>query len=311
MLGPVATLVMRVMRVVGVVGVVGVMGSWACSHGEFGPTSVQTEQGLAVLDHARFLWVSAQCVDGSLELAQTGFERTLRTEVHGNNLRFVYDTRLLQPDCVSTEMWTLTPEQGGQWRFAPEAQVSLPPGAPCGVPAEAVGHGVVHLSGDTFEELRFGSAWCRGFDVRFVYRRVPDAPLTDAEIIRRYVAQWNRRDAHAVAEMFAEHGQLVEPFSLSADGAPVRHQGRAELEAWLTSAFASTPWLAMQLRSIEPLGESGQLLAAWRYLDPRLAEPLLGRNLFVLAGGEIFATELQLLSDPVARDPARVSVAVP
>ena len=247
--------------------------------------------------------MSAQCVDGVLDLAKTGFERSLRTEVHGPTLRFSYDTRVVQPDCVSTEVWTLEPELAGQWQFSPGAQVSLPTGAACGAAADAVGHGVIRLSGDTLEELRFASPWCRGFDVRFVYRRVANAELTNDQLIRRYVAQWNRRDAPAVAGLFAEHGQLVEPFSRSTDGTPVRHEGRAAIEAWLSAAFATTPWLAMQLRSVEPLDEAGQTLAVWNYRDARLAEPLVGRNLFLLAGGEIFATELQLLSEPVAREP--------
>jgi ketosteroid isomerase-like protein len=256
---------------------------------------------LAVLDGARFMWVSAQCVDGVLELAKTGFERSLRSEVHGTSLRFSYDTRVAQPDCVSTEVWTLQPEAAGQWQFTPDAQVSLPAGAPCGAAADTVGHGVIRLTGDTLEELRFGSAWCRGFDVRFLYRRVPNTELTDDQLLRRYFAHWNRRDAPAVAALFAEHGQLVEPFTRAPDGAPVRHEGRAAIETWLASAFATTPWLAFQLRSIEPLTETGQILAVWNYRDARLAEPLAGRNLFVLAGGEIFATELQLLTEPVKR----------
>jgi hypothetical protein len=284
----------------------------ACAGTRNGPQSPEAGvTGLSMLDNARYVWASAQCVDGPLELAKAGFERTLRSEVYGTTLRFTYDTRVLQPNCVSTEIWTLEPEPGGQWRFSPDAQVGLPADAPCGAAADAVGHGVLRVSGDVLEELRFDSPWCRGFDVRFVYRRVPAAQLSDEEIIRRYVAHWNRRDAHAVAALFAEHGQLIEPFTRSPDTAPVRHEGRASLEAWLRASFATTPWLALQLRSIEPLDAGGQLLAVWRYRDPRLAEALLGRNLFVLGGSEIFATELQLLSEPAAREPARVSAATP
>lgn len=285
---------------------------WACAGVQPGAQSPELgAASLSVLDGARFMWVSAQCVDGVLELAKTGFERSLRTEVHGSSLRFSYDTRVVQPDCVSTEVWTLDPEAAGQWQFSPGAQVSLPAGAPCGAAADAVGHGVIQLSGDTLEELRFGSAWCRGFDVRFVYRRVPNVELTNDQLIRRYVAHWNRRDASAVAALFAEHGQLIEPFSLAADGTPARHEGRAAIEAWLSSAFATTPWLSVQLRSIEPLRETGQTLAVWNYRDARLAEPFAGRNLFVLAGGEIFATELQLLTEPVKRGPDSLGLGPP
>jgi hypothetical protein len=259
--------------------------------------------GLGVLDRARFIWVSAQCVDGVLDLASSGFERNLITEVRGPALRFTYDTKLARPDCVSTEIWSLTPASAGQWTFQPEAQVSLPADVTCGANADASGLGVLGLNGDILEELRFSSPWCRGYDVRFVYRRVPDAVLSRDQIIRRYAAHWNRRDPAAIAGLFAEHGLLIEPFSWSADGTPVRHEGRNDIERWLTKAFATTPWSAMQLAGVETLDEAGQALAVWSYFDARLAEPLAGRNLFLLAGGEIFATELQLLAEPVAKAP--------
>jgi len=258
------------------------------------------------LDHATFRWVSAQCVDGVLDLAQQGFERVLRTERFGQQLRFTYDTRLAQPQCVSTEVWSLSPAPAGQWQFAIDADVPLPADQPCGAPLPDRGErGYIHLDGDTLEELRFGSTFCRGFDARFVYRRIPDRQLTREELIRRYVAHWNRRDARAVAALFSRNGTLSEPFTRSNDGLPVRHEGFEQIESWLRLAFDSVPWLALSLREIETLDEQGQSLALWKYFDPKLAEPLHGRNLFVLAGGEIFATELQLMSDPV---PARESL---
>jgi hypothetical protein len=276
---------------------------WACG-GQSAPLGNVSESGLATLDRARFIWVSAQCVDGVLDLASSGFERTLNSEVRGATLRFTYDTKLARTDCVSTEVWALKPLSAGQWSFQPEARVTLPPEVSCGAQSDKEGQGVLSLQGDTLEELRFSSPWCRGYDVRFVYRRVPSAVLTRDELIRRYTAHWNRRDPGAIAGLFAEHGLLIEPFSASADGSPVRHEGRKDIEGWLSRAFASTPWSAMQLGSVEELDSSGQALALWSYFDARLAEPLTGRNLFLLAGGEIFATELQLLSEPVAKAPA-------
>ena len=251
-------------------------------------------------ERGHFRWVSAQCVDGALDLARQGFERTLSTEVAGDVLRLTYDSRLALPQCVSTEVWSARPEAAGQWQFEPGADVRLPADAPCGAAmSQSLGHGLFELSGDRLEEVRFNSPWCRGFDARFVYRRVPAPPLSQAEIVRRYVAHWNRRDAQALAGLFAHTGSLIEPFSRSSDGLPVRHEGRQAIAAWLDGAFRSVPWLALQLREVETLDERGQVLATWRYFDPKLAEPLAGRNLFVLAGEEIFATELQLVSEPV------------
>jgi hypothetical protein len=111
-----------------------------------------------------------------------------------------------------------------------------------------------------------------------------------------------------VADLFAPNGTLIEPFSLSNEGLPVRHEGRAAIETWLKQAFSSVPWLAIQLRDVETLDERGQVLALWRYFDPKLSEPLMGRNLFVLAGDEVLTTELQLLSEPVPSGEAALVV---
>jgi hypothetical protein len=279
--------------------------AWLCLAACSGSTPSAQNAGavaaLRTLDHGRFVWVSAQCVDGVLDLARAGFERTLYIDVHDQQLRFTYDTRLAQPDCVSTEVWNLKTEAAGQWQFTPEAQVVLPEGRTCGAADDSIGHGVISASGDTLEELRFGSPWCRGFDVRFVYRRTPGQLLDRDALLRRYVAHWNRRDAQAVAALFADQGVLVEPLSRSTDGSPVHHIGRPAIASWLAAAFATTPWLGMELMRIEALEDPGQQLALWRYMDPRLSEPLLGRNLFVIADGEIFTTELQLLAEPVAK----------
>ncbi len=252
------------------------------------------------LTNSRWTWLSAQCIDGGLALDPLGFERSLRGEQRGKRLLLTYDTVLVEPACVSTEVWTLTPVVGDQWWFNPEARVALPADNSCGAREDAGRQGVLRMNGDTLEEIHFGSAWCRGFDVRFAYRRTTADQLSAEEVVRRYLAHWNRRDPRAVASLFASDGLLVEPFTRSKDGAPVRHQGRASVEAYLTDAFATTPWLAMQLTGIEVRTDT-QVTANWQYMDARLAEPVEGRNLFVLAGGEIFATELQLLSQPVPR----------
>ncbi|HEX7480919.1 MAG TPA: nuclear transport factor 2 family protein [Polyangiales bacterium] len=269
----------------------------SCARAPSARAPLQLSQ-LAALEAGRWEWVSSACVDGPLDLAKLGFERSLRIEAHGSSLRFSYDTRFAQPACAATEVWTLAPEPGGQWQLTPEALVKLPADAPCGAFEPSVGHGVLRLSGDSLEELRFASPWCRGFDARFVYRRLPAAALDPLELVRHYVAHWNRRDASAVAALFSEQAVLIEPFSRSQDGSALRHQGREQLRRWYAQAFASTPWLGMGLQDAQALGDSGEVLASWRYMDPRLLAPLRGRNLFVMAGGEILASEIQVLSEP-------------
>jgi ketosteroid isomerase-like protein len=252
---------------------------------------------LSALANSRWTWLSSQCIDGGLMLDPQGFERTLDSEVRGNRLLLTYDTQFVEPTCVSTEVWTLNPVAGGQWWFSPEARVTLPVRATCGAREDAPRQGVLRMTGDTLEEIHFGSEWCRGYDVRFLYRRSATQVLDAQQLVRRYLAHWNRRDPRAVASLFASEGVLIESFTRSPDGGAVRHEGRANVEAWLADAFATTPWLAMQLTDVDVRSES-QATASWRYMDARLAKPVEGRNSFVLAGGEIFATELQLLSAP-------------
>jgi hypothetical protein len=257
---------------------------------------------LAAFAAARWTWLATQCADGSIDLNQVGFERTLTSEVRGNAMSFTYDTALAEPACIATEIWSVAPGTERRWRFTPEARVVLPVGASCGAEAREPRPGILRLSwdGNTLEETQLGSVWCRGFDAKFLYRRVTPEQLGVEQLVRRYVAHWNRRDASAVARLFSSEGLLIEPFTRTPDGAPVRHEGRANVEAWLVNAFATTPWLALQLTGIE-LQADNLALATWSYMDARLGEPLTGRNLFVMAGGEIFATELQLLDQPVSR----------
>ena len=167
------------------------------------PTLSNTATALRALDAAQFLWVSTECVDGGASLAQAGFERRLSTELHGTSLRFTYDTELPVAGCASPEVWALDAAPGGQWTFSPEAVVTQPAAVACGAPIKSE-RGVVRMTGDTLQELRFASPWCRGYDVLFTYRRVSRRLPDSAEIVRRHVAHWNRRDADAVAILFAE-----------------------------------------------------------------------------------------------------------
>jgi ketosteroid isomerase-like protein len=277
--------------------------SGACSR----PLQVGQPQAggvLAPLSDAQWLWVQSECLDGAMPLAErAGFARNLWTEVHGESLRFVYDTTLAKPSCSSTEVWTLTPAAGGEWRMLPDAVIVQPVGARCG-PDVAAERGVLRMASDTLEEVRFRSSFCRGFDVRHVYRRVRVEPLDAQALARRLAAQFSRRDPEAVAALFVDDGVLSESFTRSDTGAPVAHRGREAIRAYLASAFATTPWLSVELTEVEPLtdtGTPGRVVVSVRYMDARLVEPMQARWLLVLVGPQIYSAELQLLSDPKPR----------
>jgi hypothetical protein len=146
------------------------------------------------------------------------------------------------------------------------------------------------------ELLLVRSQWCGGYDIRLRYRRVPAEPLSDRALIRHYFAHFNRRDAHAVSSLFAATGSLVEPFTATGEGAHRRHAGRKRIRDWYAAAFGGVAWSAIRLTGIAPAGapDPGQYVATWEYMDSGLEAPIGGRNLFLVAAGEIYETELQL-----------------
>lgn len=255
------------------------------------------------LSGSHWVWLDAECSDGALELGSVGLERTLAIDITGQGVvQLTFDSQLATAGCSATSVWTVNPTQrSARWRFVPEALVALPPGGQCGAEERAPTDGTLRLLGDVLEVVIYRSQWCRGFDARFLYRRSTPEQLEPRALAARYVAHWNRGDAAAVAQLFVDDGALIEPFSRTDDGNYARHQGRAEVQAWLERAFASSPWQALRLLSFEPGSDEGQWIATWDYMDANLASPLRGRNLFVMAGGEIYETELQLVADPVAK----------
>lgn len=271
------------------------------------PEAQRPREDLAGLDGSRWTWVGAGCVDGSLDVAALGFERELRMDAAGTGLLFTYDDALAARGCTRSAVWRATAEAAGGVRLEPQAFVTLPVGAACGPEAAGALHGRLRHGQDTLEVVEERSPWCRGLDARFEYHRVERAALQASQVVRRWVAHFNRRDAGALSRLFADTGALIEPFSATSDGAYRRHQGRVEVRAWLDSAFASTPWLALRLTGVEASDDAGGLIAQWEYMDAHLAEPFVGRNLFVVAGGEIFETEIQLVGTPRPRADAKVA----
>lgn len=272
----------------------------ACQGGvASGADTIGPAAEFARLDGARFVWLEAECSDGSLDLARLGFERELTLGVGKGTLRLTFDTELATEGCASTAVWLAKPaEHSARWRFEPEAVVPWPPALKCGAEEREAVEGELRLSDDLLEVVTRRSNWCRGFDARFVFRRAEPRRLEPRAVVARYAAHFNRADADAIAQLFVETGSLVEPFSRTDDGNYRRHEGRSAVRDWYAAAFTSTPWLALQLRAIEPGREAGQVVASWEYMDARLASPLHGRNLFVIAGGEIYETEVQLIDDP-------------
>jgi uncharacterized protein (TIGR02246 family) len=83
---------------------------------------------------------------------------------------------------------------------------------------------------------------------------------TEAEIValyRRLLDGWNRRSAQAMAELFAEDGNVV-----GFDGSPI--DGRAEIEAHLAMIFADhqPARYVAKVREVRLLGSSVGLLRA-------------------------------------------------
>ena len=263
--------------------------------------SALSESGWNGIDGSRFTWVSAECNDGPLDLALEPEPREVELAVRDGALFMTLDTEVIADGCTSTSVWQVVPASDPDlWQLTPRAFVTLPPSAECGAKERTTQNGSLHLSDDLLEIVHHGSTWCRGFDARFVYRRAPARRLAPRELIARYVAGWNLRDPRVLAGLFVDGGSLIEPFTRTDDGNYARHEGRDALRAFFGKTFASVPWSAMRLLAIEPGTTEGHFTAEWEYMDPALSEPLRGRNLFVLAGGEIYEAELQLIGEPKA-----------
>jgi hypothetical protein len=278
-------------------------------HGGTREAAGDPRAAFAGIHGARFVWLEADCNDGPLDLASLGFERALNVALDRGTLELTFDTTFATRGCTASAVWLAKPStRSSAWRFEPQANVVLPAGADCGaVETEAV-EGTLRSFDDTLELVTQNSPWCRGFDARFVFQRVAPAQPSPSQVVMHYVAAFNRRDASAVAALFDDNGSLIEPFTRTDDGNFKRHEGRSAVRAWYARALASAPWVALRLLAIEPgsaadAADTGQLIAQWEYMDANLAEPLRGRNLFVVAGGEIYETELQLLTDPKPKPP--------
>lgn len=247
----------------------------------------------------RYTWVDAYCSDGTIDLAAVGFERIVDVERRKDRVLLTYETALATQGCSSTSVWTAR-RQDELYAYAlePEAWVELPAGATCGVQERAPVLGELHFAGDTLEIVTQRSPWCRGYDAHFIYRATPALELESRALALRYVAHFSRGDASALAALFESHGTVIESFSASADGQATRHEGRAAIRAYFERVFTSARWHAARLIALTPGDEPNVIIADLEYMDSELQEPLRVRSSFVLAGGEIFESDTQLVTDP-------------
>jgi ketosteroid isomerase-like protein len=264
-----------------------------------GTTPVGPEAG-----GTRWRWIEAHCTEGPLDLTARGFAQELRIEADDEGLLLTYDQTFEADSCTHTVVQRARPRGDGRhFDMTEEVRVAQPPTDECAGRMEQQRVGEVRRNGDLLEVLVQRSfVWCNGFEVRMVYAPLQPTLLEGDQIVRRYVAHFNRRDAARVAGLFAESGSLVEPFHVTRTGGASRHDGRAAVQRYYDETFRGVEWLALQLSDVAAEGE-GRMVVDWRYVDPRVAEPFAGRNHFTIAAGEIFEARIELTGEPVEGSP--------
>ena len=248
--------------------------------------------------NTRWRWTEAHCTEGPLDLASRGYASKLRIYGRSDGLLLVSDQQFAVERCVQTVVQKVV--VGPQdWQMIEETRVPVPPTPECTMRPEEPRPGEVVRVGQNLEVLIQRSNWCNGLEVRMVYAPAETAPLTEEELIRHYAAHFNRRDADMIASLFSETGSLVDTFVTTGEGNPTRHDGRAAVRAWYAETFGQVPWVALRLNGMEANpGARGQWRATWEYMDPRLENPLMGRNTFTIAAGEIFEAQIEVLEPP-------------
>jgi hypothetical protein len=249
----------------------------------------------------RWRYTEAHCTEGTLDLSPRGFAQELRVMALGANLpgfMLVYDQTFAREQCTQTVMISATPSSNGEFQLREEQRISVPATPACenAVRPDPPRPGEVRLVGGDLEVLTQRSNWCGGFEVRMTYQPLPPELLTEEQIIRRYVAYFNRKDVPSIAGLFADTGSLVDPFTVSDIGGATRHEGREAVAAWYAQAFDGVPWVGLKLTGIRHEGDSWT--AEWAYMDGRLEEPFTGTSQFTIAAGEIFEAQMALTRPP-------------
>lgn len=252
-------------------------------------------------------WLRAQCTEGPLDLAQKGFQQVLRVRPAADGFVLVYDQTFngtptasaAEPPpataCKQTIMQHVIVGAGREWQVREEARVTVPATPECEGTPEDSHPGEVRRRGSDLEVLVQRASACGGFELQMVYAPAAVTPLSEEELVRHYVAYINRKDVTGVVDLFSDVGSLVESFSITEDGNPLRHDGHEGVANWFAQAFGSVPWVAMKLTSVEPdAANAGHWKARWQYMDPRLENPIEGQNLFTMAAGEIYETQISV-----------------
>ncbi len=270
------------------------LGEGGSSFSSAGTTPVGPEIG-----GTQWRWVEAYCTEGPLDLASRGYSAELRIDADRSGLMLETDQAFESEGCQQTVLQRATPTRDRRsFTMKEEVRVAEPPTDECLGRMEQERPGEVRRNGDTLEVLVQRSfVWCNGFEVRMVYAPMERTTLTNDQIVRRWAAHFNRRDAAAIAGLFAENGSLVEPFHVTRTGGSSRHDGRAAIRAYYDELFHGVDWMALRLEDAHDAG-NGQVVADWKYIDPRLEEPFGGRSHFTIAAGEIYEARVELTDPP-------------
>ena len=271
--------------------------------GTSGGGSGRTAEMPTGLGGTEWHFVEASCTEGPLDLSSRGFASRLRVEEDGPSLLLFYSHNYASEGCDQTIVQRVSPPTApGELAMEEIARLAVPSTPECFGQPEAPRPGEVIHEGRRLEVLVQRSRWCGGFEVRFTYEQEMPRLLTPDEIVRLYAVHYSLGNADRIADMFANAGSLLEPFTRTATGDPYRHDGREAVRTWYRESFASSAWRALRIVSIEAVTER-QVSMRWEYMDPRLAVPVSGQNLFTVAAGEIFESQITIDGAPVLVPP--------
>ncbi len=240
------------------------------------------------LDGTQWTWVEAHCTDGPLELRERDFSETVRVDAVDDGLLLTRDQNI-DGDCVRTVVQRALKREERKWTIMEETRVYAPATEECEGRPDPDRPGEVRMNGEFLELLVQRSiAWCNGFEVRMVYAPRETKHLDAAELGRHYVLELNRRDPKAIAELFSAAGSVLDAYQRTPASTALRFEGREAIAAWYEAFFAGTEWSTMQLESVEAKKGGQQVVVHWKYMDPRVEEPLEGESRLTVGGGEIF-----------------------